>query len=187
MTHARTARRLALAFATALSLLASPGCFWAPELSGVRHDIEDQLPGASFDRNIELSFGRVGLALARLVTAVIPGAREARPYLRDVSGVQIGVYDARVASTAELRTPKRLQALLDDGWEMAVRVREEREAVWVLCRVDDESIREVFIVVVNEDELVLVKARGRLDRMIATALEESPGARRWLRDRAPRS
>jgi len=165
--------------ATSIGLLSAPGCFWAPELSGVRRDLQEQLPGASFDKNVELSFGPVGLAFARLVSTVIPGTREARSYLRDVSRVQIGVYDARVESTTQLHTPEKLQSLLDQGWEMAVRVRDDNEAVWLLYRMDDESIREVFIVVLNQDELVLVKAKGRLERLVAAALDEARGTRRF--------
>jgi hypothetical protein len=174
-----SARRGVVVCATALALLASPGCLWAPELSGVRDDIQDQLPGATFDRNIEISFGRVGLALARLAAAIVPGAREARPYLRDVSAVKVGVYDARVTSTSGLRMPRKLQSLLDEGWELAIRVRDGNDAVWLLYRADEESIREVFIVVLNEDELVLVKAKGRLDRLVGYALRESHG-RPWV-------
>src|SRR5512144_828377 len=95
----------AVALGAGLALLSSPGCFWSPELANVRHDLERQLPGSSFDKNVELSFGPVLLTLARTVTSVIPGAREARPYLSGVSRVQIGVYKAHVDSISGLHTP----------------------------------------------------------------------------------
>jgi hypothetical protein len=158
-----------------VAVLASPGCFWSGELAGVRREFEAQLPGSSFEKNIELSFGPIVLGLAKMVTAVIPGTREARPWLRGVNRVQIGVYDARIDSMPGLRMPKRLQSLLDDGWETAVRVREEKEAVWVLYRPDGDRVREVFVVVLNEHELVMVKAKGRLDRLIAAAMDEAHG------------
>jgi len=171
-------RGVAFAAATALALLAAPGCFWAPELAGVRRDIEAQLPDATFDKNIELSLGPLTMKFARLVTGLIPDAREARGYLKDVNRVEIAVYEAHLKEPAPLRTPERLRSLLDDGWELAVRVRETDEAVWLLYRADEESIREVFIVVLNTDELVLVRARGRLERLVAHALRESHG-RPW--------
>jgi hypothetical protein len=155
---------------------------WAPELSRVRDDIQSQLPEATFHKEVELSVGPVGLGLVRFVTSLIPDAREARPYLKDVSRVQVGVYEATVTSTAGLSMPKKLRALLDDGWEVAIRMRDEDEAVWLLYRADDESIREVFVVVLNPDELVLVKAKGRLERLVALALEETHDRPRLQRE-----
>jgi hypothetical protein len=161
--------------AVVLAALSSPGCFWAPELTGIRRDLESQLPGASFDKDIELSFGPVMLTFARVLTSVIPGADEARPWLHGVSRVQIGVYDAHVGSTAELQMPEHLKSLLDLGWETAMRVRDDDEAVWLLYHPDGDKVREIFVVVLNDDELVIVKARGRLERIVAAALDEAHG------------
>ena len=162
----------ALGFSAALAA-ASPGCMWAPELAGIRRDLERQMPGASFEKNVELSFGPVTLGIVRFIAAVIPGAGEARPWLKGISRVEIGVYDARADSVSGVRTPRRLQALIDAGWETAVRVHDDDEAVWVLYRPEGEDVREMFIVVLDRDELVLVKARGHLDRLVAAALEEA--------------
>ena len=155
-------------------------CFWAPELSGVRRDLQDQLPGASFDKNVEFSFGPVVLTFVRLVTGLIPGAREARPWLSGVSRVQIGVYDAHVDSAAGLRMPKRLQSLIDDGWETAIRVRDDDEAVWVLYRPDGDDQRDIRRRL-DDEELVLVKARGRLERLVAAALDQAKGNHHFMR------
>jgi len=172
----------AFALAAGLAALSSPGCFWSSELSGVRDDIERQLPGASFDRNVELSFGPVLLTFARMVTSVIPGARDARPYLRGVSHVEVGVYQSHVDSIADVHMPKRLQSLLEQGWETAVRVRDDNEAVWLLYRPDGERVQEIFVVVLNSDELVLVKARGHLERLVEAAIKESHGEHGFLND-----
>jgi hypothetical protein len=89
--HALNRTRALVTAVLAAATLATPGCLWAPELSSVRRDIERQLPDASFDKEFELSLGPVTLAFARLVTCLIPPAREARQYLRDVSRVQVAV------------------------------------------------------------------------------------------------
>jgi hypothetical protein len=54
-------------------------------------------------------------------------------------------------------------------------VRERDESVWVLYRVDDDSVREVFVVALDREELTMVKVKGRLERLIGRALTE----RRW--------
>jgi hypothetical protein len=70
---------------------------------------------------------------------------------------------------------KKMQS--DEGWEMAVKVREEDEVVWVLYQLDDEKIKQLYVVVVNDDELVMVRARGNLHRLLARALKESGGVK----------
>jgi len=171
-----------LAIAAGLALLSSPGCFWSAELSGVRADLEHQLPGSSFNKNVELSFGPVLLTLARTVTAVIPGASDVRLYLSGVSHVEIGVYDAHVDSITNLHIPKRLQSLIDEGWETAVRVRDDHEAAWLLYRPDGDRVKEVFVVVLDNDELVLVKARGHLEHLVEAAMASTHDHHRFFGD-----
>ena len=57
-------------------------------------------------------------------------------------------------------------------------------SVWLLCRADEETVREVFIVVLNADELVMVKARGRMENLVSAALRESRGAGGFMSGRA---
>ncbi|MDH3197406.1 MAG: DUF4252 domain-containing protein [Candidatus Krumholzibacteria bacterium] len=170
------ARRGALVAILGLSLAAAPGCLWAPELSGIQREIERQLPGADFDKEFALSLGPVTLGLARLVTALVPGGDEARGYLRDVSRVQVAVYNVHsVPSTGSLQMPGRMQRMLDDGWEIAVRAREDDSAVWVLYRIEGDAVRDLCVVALDDEELVLVKARGRLERVVGRALAEAEG------------
>jgi len=59
-------------------------------------------------------------------------------------------------------------------------VRDEREAVWLLYRPDGEKVKEIFVVVLNDDELVLVKARGNLERLVEAAMDEAHGRHGFL-------
>lgn len=161
----------------AIPLLALPlsnGCMWAPELTAVKRDLARQLPDVGFRKNLTLSFGPLTMGLARGVTGLIPEAAEVRNYLRDVSKVQVAIYEIEgTPRGTAVETPARLQELLDEGWEMAVRVREEHELVWLLYRIDDESVREMIVVVMGDEELVLVRVKGRLERLLAEALQDS--------------
>lgn len=169
-------RSIILAPALALTLTLSSGCLWAPDLDRVRAEIENQLPGTRFHKEFALSLGPVTLGLARVVTAVAPHADLAKRYLRDIRRVKVALYTLENApSSLHLRTPERLDALLEDGeWEMAVRVREKHgEAVWVLYRADDDdTVKEVYVVALTGDELVLVRAAGNIERLMATAVKE---------------
>jgi len=77
----------------------------------------------------------------------------------------------------KLAAPAQLQRKQERGWEVAVKVREEDQFVWVMYRADDRAVREVLVVVLDDEELVMVKARGRLDRIVARAMAESKGHR----------
>jgi hypothetical protein len=176
----RSNRRLAVVLA--LAVLASPGCFGSSELSGVRRDLQSQVPGSTFDTHVELSAGPMLIGFAKLVASVVPGAHEARPFLRGVSRVQLAVYDTDLDSLPALRLPQRLESLLRDGWEIAVRAREPDHAVWLLYRPDGDSVREIFVVVLSRNELVLVKAKGRLEKVVAAVLDEAHGERGFARE-----
>jgi len=174
--HAERTRRAALVALLGLALAATPGCLWAPELSSIKREIESQLPGASFDKEFALSLGPVTLGLARLVTALVPGTGEARGYLRDVSRVQVAVYNAHsVPATGSVQMPARMARMVDDGWEVAIRARKDDGVVWVLYRTEGDAVREICVVALDDEELVLVKAGGRLERIVGRALAEAEG------------
>ncbi len=174
-------RRIVLIVVAAALPLAG-GCVWTPDLSEVKQDIAHQLPGVTFDRQVAVAIGPGGMALARAVVSLVPPAREARGWLRDVSRVEVAVYEVHADDTARrLATPSRVEEMLADGWEMAARVREDGEAVWLLYRLDGESVRELFVVSLDRHELVLVKVKGRLERLIARALSDFDGDRHFGR------
>lgn len=152
------------------------GCMWAPDLAMVRRDIERQIPGLSFDKKVELTLGPITLGFVRLVTALVPDARQAAPYLRDVRRVEVAVYEAETVpdGISRISMPDRVREMTkDEGWELAVKVNEADQAVWVMYKLDDDSIREVYVVVFDSEELVLVHAEGRLERLMARALMEA--------------
>ena len=57
---------------------ASAGCFWAPDLAMVRKDLERQLPGVNFEKDVELTLGPVLLAFTRMASRFVPEAAHAK-------------------------------------------------------------------------------------------------------------
>jgi hypothetical protein len=144
----------------------------------VYRDISSQVPGAAFDKQFAISLGPLTIGFARFVMAFVPDAGEARGYLKDVSGVQVAVYDTEgLSSTANVKMPERLRRLEKEGWEMAVKVREKDNVVWVMYHIDDDTIDQLYVVSLDDEELVMVKARGHLERLVARALSEADGTR----------
>jgi len=154
-------------------LTVGSGCIWTPELTRVKNDIENQIPNAHFEKEFSLSLGPLALGFARLATRFVPDTYDARDYLKDVRRVQVAVYNTTsMPPVGNVRVPERLSRMAELGWEVAVKVREENELVLVMYRVEDESVRDLYVVVLNTTELVIVKASGHLERLVARALRE---------------
>ncbi len=168
------AKRIGTLVGLAFMLTNLTGCFWAPELDSVRKEIERQIPDAHFEKDFAISLGPISLGLVRTIIRFVPDedVHEVREYLGDLSKVQVAVYEANVPRDAELKTPHKLESLLDEGWEMAIKARNHGGSVWVMYRSDGDEIREVYVIALDPDELVLMKASGRLDRLLAKVMEE---------------
>ena len=169
-------RTMTAVIAIALALTATTGCLWTPELTRVKNDIERQIPDARFEKEFSISLGPIAMRFARLVSRFVPDARDARGYFEDVSRVQVAVYHmSSMPSVRHVRIPDQLKNMTNEGWEVAVKVREDDRMVWVMYRVDKDTIRDLYVVVLDSEELVLVKASGNLERLVARALSETDG------------
>lgn len=165
-------------FGVVAVVLSVSGCLWAPDLDRVRKDLEKQMPGVEFDRRIALSLGPVALTLVRGALSLAtdsPDTREVAGYMRDIHSVGVAVYTAHdVPGDLDLRLPKALEKLVDGGgWEIVVKTREDGEAVWVLCMMDGDTIKGLYVVALDEEELVLVRAKGRLEEMFKKAIRDN--------------
>ncbi|MBP2680994.1 MAG: hypothetical protein H6Q78_857 [Candidatus Krumholzibacteriota bacterium] len=177
-------RAFVASVAIAVLALSVSGCLWAPDLDRVRKDIEKQIPGASFDREFALSLGPVALTLVRGALYLSPEAKEPRDYVRDVRSVRVAVYSVRsLPADFEVRLPAALGKLVEkDGWEVAVKTREGGEAVWILCKEDGGAIDGIYVVALDDNELVLVNAAGRIDEICRKAMRENGGPGRIVRE-----
>jgi hypothetical protein len=90
--------------------------------------------------------------------------------LKGVRRIEIGVYEVK-----KVDEERRMAAPLDltrlEGWEPMVRVHEPGEDVMVLTKVKDDVVRGLLVVVAEPDEWVLVRIRGKLDRVLEQAIE----------------
>ncbi|MDH3215637.1 MAG: DUF4252 domain-containing protein [Candidatus Krumholzibacteria bacterium] len=161
-----------------LGLTLFSGCLWAPDLDRVRREIQQQLPGARFERQFAISLGPVSLRMARALVRFVPEAEEARGYLCEVRDVKVAVYEARnVPDKTNIKMPEQLLLLVEKHhWEIGAKVRHSGENVWLLYRSDGDSIKDLYAVVLGDDELVLVRARGNIDRLLAKAVRDHLGS-----------
>lgn len=150
------------------------GCIWAPELEDLRREIEREVPGARFESEFKLTLGPTSLGFARMVTSLVPDAREANEYLTTIRRVTLAVYRTEsLPSASELRLPRRVrQRMKRDGWEIAVKAREQDGMAWILYREHRNTVRDLYVIALDRNELVLVRVEGRLDRLLQKALQE---------------
>ena len=170
----RRVRRLAIA---GLAPLLLSGCLWAPELGQIQRELQSQLPGSEFENEVRLSLGPLSLGLARFVTRFIPEnyvpeAGEAHEYLEEVRRVQVAMYRTRTLPPLDtVRMPARLkQIMLEQNWQVTVKRQKADELAWVLTREEAGVVRDIYVVLLDRQQLVIVRVEGRMDQLLAKAM-----------------
>jgi hypothetical protein len=147
--------------------LLSPACVTLRGPEDVRRDISSAT-GVRFEREIGLSVRRSGMWLARWGMRI---AGEEEISLRGLRRVDVGIYlplKAKSESSPELSD---LRAFED--WSPLVRVREEGDEALVMIRERDGEVRGMLVVVSEPEELVIVRMKGKLDRILEEAMSEA--------------
>jgi hypothetical protein len=150
------------------------GCIVSREISHIRNEIEAEFPGAEFDTEVIISVGPGLFKTLGWILSRVPDedANLAAAFLRDVHRVKVGVFRTRelpIDGDLELHTLRRFER---EGWSMAARVREDDEQVWVMYRERYGHIRDMFVLVLDPDELVIVRFEGNLNEIVRLALED---------------
>ena len=154
---------------SALIALSLSGCFRAAELGRLRREIERELPPVHYERQIEMSFGQLSVGFARLVTLFVPPSWHVRGMLSEIHAVKVGVYTAH---HPPYRRDLELQKLLGrKNWDAALTVREDGDVAWLTYRIRGETVDQMHLIVLSDKDLILVRFEGRLERLLAQALQ----------------
>jgi hypothetical protein len=117
---------------------------------------------ARYDRESGLTLGRFGLSMARWAVE-----EDEDVFLDGLRKIEVGVY----RRTDERTTPLALSAASFPDWTPIVEVRTDpEERVLILGDAPEGAIRGLLIVVAEEDELTVVRMRGRLDAILDQAV-----------------
>jgi hypothetical protein len=170
--------RVLAVVALSVAILGS-GCVTAtsPEIASMKDDIETAV-GGDFEREIGIRLGRVSIGLGKAVMGMVArhddgDMAEATALLRGLRKVEVTVYDTGSFAGGNWRDlPDRVESAMARGrWMPTVRVRSDEELAWVFCRLDDEErLRAVTVVTLDDGQLTLVRLAGRLDRALAAAI-----------------
>lgn len=151
------------------------GCFFSRELARTRQAIEEQFPDAHLDQQVVVNLGPGTLRTLSWLAGFAPreeGGALVSDYLHELRRIKVGVYavdDLDGAGEVELAELSRFR---DRGWEVVVKVREDDEVVWVLYRPTRDTVRDFFVLVLTEDELVVTRLEGRFDSLIRQVLHD---------------
>ncbi len=168
-------KRLATTLIPVLVLaLTASGCFYSREMVRVKRDIERTYSNVEFDRGISMRFGPGTLRTLGWLARRVPEeeSQMASDYLREIKSIKVAYYPVdRMPPLDEVDTPM-LRRFERAGWEVAVKVREDDDLVWVLYRERFDTVRDLYVVVLSDDELVMASINGHLDRLFRLALED---------------
>ncbi len=165
----RSTLSIVLVLGSALS-----GCIYSLEINRTRQTIEREFPGAEFDQKIVLSIGSFGLRTAGWFVELADDddIENLSRYVSDLDRVKVGIYETESLPAVPGTGAPVLRQLVDQGWEPAVQVREDGEHVWILYRARRDRVRDVLVIVLNDQELVIARLKGHLDRLVTRAIED---------------
>lgn len=171
----RSLRALSLVLALTAVL---GGCAGSPSIDQVRWEVERQMPGLRLEPETRVRLGRLTLGLVRRLTALDDDPDRETAMLRGIRHLDVAVYRVHGRPDfAALPDRDTLESRLGRrGWSVVVKSREVDERTWVFTRDDGSgSIRSLFVVGLDGEELTLVHLDGRLDRLFAEAIARDPG------------
>jgi hypothetical protein len=142
-----------------------------------RLDFEHELPEAEFERDFALRLGRLTTAMVKPIAFfALDDEDQEAGYLRKIRKVHFATY--QVSDFPEDLGSQELTSLdrrmRKQGWDRMVRTRDEDEVTWVFVREDGDRIRDLMVVVLAYDEMVIVRVAGRLDQLMADMIADDP-------------
>lgn len=142
-----------------------------------RDSLSAQMPGITLEKEFAVSFGS---GLFNFLNVVTMDAAD----ISDLDKVQVAVYNVdsagRHISFDDIDFSETLRSRgANLHWETVVKVRQDGEQVWVLVGMDLERdvLDAVSVFVLENDELVMIKVDGDLNRMIEFALRPASDRR----------
>ncbi len=154
------------------------GCIYSREIAHTRRTIEREIAGADFERTFVLSLGPGSVRLARWITRLVddPDTQNASYYLRSVRRIKVGVYRTKSLPTISgSRVPARIRNVLSGGeWELLTQFVEPDQLVWVFYRERYGDVRDLFVIVLDTEQMVIARVKGRLNDVVESVLEDYP-------------
>lgn len=147
-----------------LVLLALASCCACFSLRGPAdvHEALDRKLGV----HLHEEFGfRSGFLTTKLAGGILRAASDEPVSLEGLSGFEIGVYSQ---TEHDARNSPGIDRFTLDGWDVVLRARDKEGEALFLVRRNGDSIREVLLLVRDQDEreIVVARLRGHLEQLL---------------------
>lgn len=150
------------------------GCLYSREIAHMRRSIEDQYPDAQFDRQVVVSVGPLSMQTLTWIAGLVPDeeAQLARDLIRNIRRVQVGVYNVEGLHSVDGVELERLERFEKDGWQLAVKAREEDGAVWLFYNERRGDVRDLYLLALDDENLVIARVRGSLRNILQAVMAD---------------
>jgi hypothetical protein len=154
------------------SLLCCSGCRTSSDFNYIEDSIRGQIYPAKLENDIKFSVGSLSM---KMINCFVDDKEDKDMFLKEIKSVQIGVYKIHNADNkGQFRIPGNVEkTLIDKGWEPFVRVRKKNEEnVLILYRQMSEKIMSMYVISLEQNELVIVEVNGNLNNIMEKAICE---------------
>lgn len=128
-----------------------------------------------YSKEIEFSIGSAGIMLAGMFVGLAEVDEPIDEILSNISRVQVGVYERTGRGRLQLDFDdiRKLSNILEEqGWKYIVRSVQGDEMAAVFVNADDEEFNRLYVIAVENHEMVLVELHGDLSKVIEIALRD---------------
>ncbi len=128
-----------------------------------------------FEKEFEFSFGSVSITMAELVMNFADVEEPVDEILSEIHNIQVGVYnnDSGLKINPSFEELKFLtDKMKKAGWDCIVRSVERNEMTAVFVKAHNDELNRLFVISVNDEEVVLAEVLGNLHKVIEIAIRE---------------
>ncbi|MDA3860308.1 MAG: DUF4252 domain-containing protein [Melioribacteraceae bacterium] len=130
---------------------------------------------SQFDKEFEFSFGAVTIGMAEIAINFADVEEPIDEILSEINSVQVGIYN----SSSEEKFKSNFEELnfltnkmKNAGWDCIVRSVDKNDMAAVFVRIHEDELNQLFVIAINEDEIVLAEVLGNLNKVIEIAIRE---------------
>ncbi len=144
------------------------GCFGVDkDFKKVRNGVFKSLSAEDVDKEIEYSASSFEVYILQKLASISDKTIEIELMLSKISNVQIGVYNLQSRNDDPPASISRIDKFFaDKGWSSLIKSKSNNNCVLVYLNLESpDSINELFIVNAEEDEIVILRLEGKLNKL----------------------
>ena len=166
-------KRLSSATLTLLVASLAMGCAYTNEITKTKQDIENY-SDVDAETGIVVSLGPGLFHTAGFLAKFVDDedAQMASRMAYGIRRIKAGVYPLDYSSNLHSLDVPEMRRFRKKGWKTALKVEAEDEVGWIMYRERRQRVRDLFVVVLTDEELVLARIQGNLTELLDTALDE---------------